>query len=129
MNTTPCSVPIPTRVLLAVVCTTLAVSSLQAQSTGSALAQDAKALAKYDTNKNGRLDPEELAAKQADEARAAAAPVATSAAQSDVVELSPFQVTESDKGYYASNTLAGTRINTKLEDLGASISVVTKQQM
>jgi hypothetical protein len=47
-----------------------------------------------------------------------------------VVELSPFQVSAgTDKGYYASNTLSGTRLNSKLEDLGASISVVTKQQM
>ena len=58
-------------------------------------------------------------------------PSATTPTRStDVVELSPFQVSaESEKGYYAANTLSGTRINTKLEDLGASITVVTKQQM
>src|SRR5207237_4841671 len=34
-----------------------------------------------------------------------------------------------DKGYYASSTMSGTRLNSKLEDLGASITVVTKQQL
>ena len=69
-----------------------------------------------------------------DEARAAQAATSTSSgtapSSGDIVVLSPFQVSgEADKGYYASNTLSGTRINSKLEDLGASISVVTKQQM
>ncbi len=48
----------------------------------------------------------------------------------DVVELSPFVVTSTkDKGYYAANTLAGSRLNTNIADLGAAISVITKQQM
>jgi outer membrane receptor protein involved in Fe transport len=50
--------------------------------------------------------------------------------QDDTVVLSPFTVTsEKDQGYYAENTLAGSRMNTNISDLGASISVVTKQQM
>ncbi|MDO8544561.1 MAG: TonB-dependent receptor [Opitutaceae bacterium] len=47
----------------------------------------------------------------------------------DVVELSPFEVTAANRGYYAPNTMSGTRLNTKLEDLAASISVITKEQM
>jgi outer membrane receptor protein involved in Fe transport len=47
----------------------------------------------------------------------------------EIVSLSPFEVTADNKGYQASNTLSGTRLNSKLEDLGASITVVTKQQM
>ncbi len=48
----------------------------------------------------------------------------------DVVTLTPFEVaSEKDSGYYASNTMAGTRINSKVEDLGASITVVTRQQL
>ena len=47
----------------------------------------------------------------------------------DVVSLSPFEVVSDTKGYYASNTMSGTRFNSKLEDLGASISVMTKEQM
>ena len=59
-------------------------------------------------------------------------PVAASAAgsDSDVVELSPFQVTASeDRGYQATSTLGGTRLRTDLKDLAASISVVTKDFM
>ncbi len=47
----------------------------------------------------------------------------------DVVELSPFQVTANNKGYFASNTMSGTRLNSKIEDLGQSITVMTKEQM
>ena len=48
----------------------------------------------------------------------------------DVVNLSPFVVsTEGDEGYRAANTLSGTRLNSKIEDLGQSITVVTKEQM
>ncbi len=44
--------------------------------------------------------------------------------------LSPFVVsTERDTGYFAANTLAGSRMNTNISDLGASISVITKQEM
>ena len=55
----------------------------------------------------------------------------TAAAPSeDVVQLSPFTVnTTKDAGYFAENTLAGSRLNTNLGDLAASITVVTKQQM
>lgn len=49
----------------------------------------------------------------------------------DVIELSPFEVrsSENDIGYYAENTLAGSRLNTNVGDLAASITVVTKQQL
>src|SRR5215203_2408317 len=48
----------------------------------------------------------------------------------EAIVLSPFTVDASkDKGYFAENTLAGSRLNTNISDLGASISVVTKQQM
>ena len=88
-------------------------------------------LQRYDTNKNGRLDPSELSAMEADQKAAAAAPTAAGASTADdsTVRLSPFEVNEANKGYYATNTMSGTRLNTKLEDLGSSISVVTKQQM
>jgi len=61
-------------------------------------------------------------------ARAAAAPAGVDG--EDVVTLSPFMVnSEADKGYTASSTLAGSRIRTDLEETGAAISVVTKQQL
>src|SRR4051794_34186070 len=52
------------------------------------------------------------------------------AAKSDeeVHVLSPFTVqTTSDVGYEASSSLAGTGLNTKLTDLGASVSVITSK--
>lgn len=50
--------------------------------------------------------------------------------QDEAIVLTPFVVDVSkDKGYYAENTLAGSRIRTNLADLAASITVVTKQQM
>ncbi|HVW21775.1 MAG TPA: TonB-dependent receptor [Opitutaceae bacterium] len=61
--------------------------------------------------------------------------VETSAAQpaasNNVYKMSPFEVQTSDKdvGYYTQNTLSGSRLNTKLSDIGASITVITKQQM
>ncbi|MEO7600201.1 MAG: TonB-dependent receptor plug domain-containing protein, partial [Opitutus sp.] len=50
--------------------------------------------------------------------------------QEEVIVLTPFTVDASqDKGYFAENTLAGSRIRTNLGDLAAAITVVTKQQM
>ena len=46
----------------------------------------------------------------------------------EIVELSPFMVnTSSDVGYVAENTLAGSRLNTKLKDTASSVSVFTKE--
>ena len=67
---------------------------------------------------------------QAQTAPAPAAPSTTTSAKAEEpVLLSPFTVVSEENGYQASNTLSGTRLNSKLEDLGASITVVTKQQM
>ncbi len=62
---------------------------------------------------------------------AAPAPATTTnQEEEDLIVLSPFTVDASkDKGYFAQNTLAGSRMRMNLSDLGASISVVTKQQM
>ena len=50
---------------------------------------------------------------------------------SNAYELSPFIIESSTNhiGYYAENTLAGSRLNSKVSDLAASISVVSQQQM
>ena len=46
----------------------------------------------------------------------------------DVVVLSPFEVTsDSDVGYQATSTLAGTRLRTELRDIGSSISIVNEE--
>jgi hypothetical protein len=66
------------------------------------------------------------------EAEGQTAPVATAPAKpaDDKLVLSPFIVTtEKDSGYFAENTLMGSRLNSKVSDLGASITVVTKQQL
>lgn len=47
----------------------------------------------------------------------------------DTVVMSPFEVISNERGYYSSTTMSGTRLNSKVEDLAASITVVTKQQM
>ncbi|WP_146180210.1 TonB-dependent receptor plug domain-containing protein [Opitutus sp. ER46] len=95
---------------------------------------DPATLARFDRNGDGVLDPDEAAAMRAAEPSApptAPTRAASASSESDnVIQLSPFEVSGSgDRGYFASNTMSGTRLNSKLEDLGASISVVTKQQM
>ena len=46
----------------------------------------------------------------------------------EAVKLNPFVVSEDDNvGYAATSTLAGTRINTALRDVGAAISIVTPE--
>ena len=48
----------------------------------------------------------------------------------EVFELSPFEVVEdSNLGYMATTTLAGSRLRTDLRDLGSAISVVTQEFM
>jgi len=47
-----------------------------------------------------------------------------------VVELSPFEVnTTKDKGYAASSSLAGSRLNTDLRDVAAAVQVITPEFM
>jgi outer membrane receptor protein involved in Fe transport len=71
-----------------------------------------------------------LAGTSAFAQQAAPAPAASAGEQEDTIVLTPFQVDASkDTGYYAENTLAGSRLNTKVSDLGSSISVITKQQI
>ena len=83
-------------------------------------------LARYDANKNGRLDPAEAARMRADEAAAQSS--ARPNAGEKLVTLTPFEVTsDRDVGYMAANTLAGSRLNTSLKDTAASLSVLTAE--
>jgi outer membrane receptor protein involved in Fe transport len=53
---------------------------------------------------------------------------ATAPADDEIIQLSPFEVSASqDRGYQATQTLAGTRIRTNLADVGSAIQVVTKE--
>jgi outer membrane receptor protein involved in Fe transport len=48
----------------------------------------------------------------------------------DIFTISPFTVTEDDNvGYLANSSLAGTRLNTPLRDIAATVSVVTQEFM
>ncbi|MDP3072931.1 MAG: TonB-dependent receptor plug domain-containing protein [Opitutaceae bacterium] len=59
---------------------------------------------------------------------AAPSPSAATAAAEEAVVLSPFTVSVAeDKGYAATSTLAGTRLKTKIADIGASLSVITTE--
>ena len=59
--------------------------------------------------------------------KAATGSSSSSTTDDSAVLLSPFEVrTEKDTGYIATNTLAGSRLNTRLVDTPASISVMTK---
>jgi hypothetical protein len=61
-------------------------------------------------------------------AQTIAVPSATMPADDDSILLSPFTVNaESDTGYLAKSTLAGTRVRTELKDVASSITVVTSQ--
>ncbi len=51
-------------------------------------------------------------------------------ASDEVFELSPFEVDASqDTGYRANSTLAGSRLNTQLKDVAASVTVLTSEFM
>jgi outer membrane receptor protein involved in Fe transport len=53
---------------------------------------------------------------------------AETASDGQVHELSPFEVnTTSDKGYYASNAITGSRINVRIQDLPMNIEVLTSE--
>ena len=120
---------------LALICAPACLLALATPVTRAQLAPapvaDAATLAKYDKNRNGKLDPDELAAMDAAQKAAATLPTDAVAkpAQEEIIALSPFEVVADDKGYFASNTMSGTRLNSKIEDLGQSITVMTKEQM
>ncbi|MEO6245991.1 MAG: TonB-dependent receptor plug domain-containing protein [Opitutaceae bacterium] len=97
----------------------LALASAASMFAQAASPNDAATLAKYDKNKNGVLDPSELAQKASDDAKAAGA-----------ILLTPFEVsTDKDVGYAAGNTLSGGRVDTPLAITPGSISVMTKEFM
>ena len=60
--------------------------------------------------------------------RSSSARAKTADAAGETVTLSPFNVSEDqDSGYVATNSLAGSRLNTALKDTAASVSVLTKE--
>ncbi|MDP3069772.1 MAG: TonB-dependent receptor [Opitutaceae bacterium] len=54
----------------------------------------------------------------------------TTPAESETIKLSPFEVsTSQDRGYRASNSIGGTRVNTPLKEVPMNIQVVTEEFM
>lgn len=91
-----------------------------------ALAQSAPApTATSPANETDEAKKRELEAAMAREAANAPKPLR----EDQPVTLSPFEVRADARGYQATNTMSGTRLNSKLEDLASSITVVTKQQL
>jgi outer membrane receptor protein involved in Fe transport len=67
---------------------------------------------------------------QTGRAQSSAGTATAAPSASEVIQLSPFEVTGAqDRGYQATATMSGTRLNSNLDDLAASLSVVTKQQL
>lgn len=86
---------------------------------GSAFAQSAPA---------STAETEAPRSKLTEENTAAAAPDGA-AKKEEAFVLSPFEVKAETKGYFQANTMSGTRLNSKIEDIGQSITVMTKEQM
>ncbi len=90
---------------------------------GAAFAQSASDTTS--TTSDGKLSTQAVSA--IDQSASTSTPAG---GEAHAVRMSPFQVsTTHDEGYMASDTLAGTRLNSSLKDIAASIQVVTKQFM
>lgn len=128
MRTTLSAFPRPRRVLGTAVVLSLIFGRLSGQ-----LAPTSEERGRYDLDKNGTLDAAELRRLEEDRRRDAAAVASaptSPAGQEEVLNLSPFEVQASgSEGYYASNTTSSTRLNTNLEDLASSTTIVTKEMM
>ncbi|MBD5782510.1 hypothetical protein IEN85_23630 [Pelagicoccus sp. NFK12] len=62
-------------------------------------------------------------------AQASNAPNSGGLEAEEVFELSPFEVVADTTGYFQANSMSGTRLNSKVEDLAQSITVMTTEQM
>ncbi len=119
MNTHRCHCS-PTTSLITAIAALLAFALPgRAQST-TATTTEAQNLTKYDRNKNGRLDPDELAALRADEGRAPKA--------SETMVMSPFEVrTDKDTSYGALNSNSIGAFNMELLKTPVAADIFTEQ--
>ena len=63
-------------------------------------------------------------------AQSLAPAAAVTPARDEIVELSPFQVSaEAFQGYYASQTLAGSRLRMNVDEIASSVQIVTPEFM
>jgi len=73
------------------------------------------------------VTPRKKVAARADSTPVARIATETAPGADERIEMSPFVVSsDKDNGYQATATLAGTRLNTPVRDVGASISIYTK---
>jgi len=94
-------------------------TGLSAQTAPTPSAPTAAQVAQYDKDKNGRLDPAELAALQADEARS-----------KDTITLTPFEVSaDLSDTYEATNTNSVTGTNTPLNKTPLDAKVFNRQML
>ena len=85
------------------------------------VSRDPKALRTAQNNESDRTDQSQVTKNAASR---------KNNAEDGIIELSPFVVrSDQDRGYQASNTMSGTRLNSNIDDLAASITVVDKQQL
>ncbi|HZZ20594.1 MAG TPA: TonB-dependent receptor plug domain-containing protein [Opitutaceae bacterium] len=116
-------VPAATRPFASALCTTaLALSLGLLPNVGRAQATTTTTTTTTDTTTDDRSKP----------AAVVAAPAATQTVSNDsaLLTLNPFVVSsDTDVGYMAADTLAGSRLNTALKDTAASISVFTPEFM
>lgn len=106
------------RVVLALACAILATVG-SAQIAPNPV--DPAALARWDKNKNGRLDPDELAAKNAAEA---------AGTTNEIINLTPFEVSvDTSDTYQATNTNSITGTNVALGKTALDAKVFNRQLM
>jgi outer membrane receptor protein involved in Fe transport len=115
---------IPVRFALCGALATILADPLTAQNAPGSV--DAATLTRWDKNKNGRLDPDELAAKAAAETSTAATP----SAAKEVVTLTAFEVAaDASDTYQALNTSSITGTNTPLGKTPLDAKVFNRQLM
>ena len=106
------------RLLAAGLAASLLASAAPAQTPGASPVTP-EDLARYDRNKNGRLDPEELAAKAADDAR-----------RGEAITLTVFEVTaDPTDTYEATNTTSITGTNTPLGKTPLDARIFNRQML
>ncbi len=107
-------------VLAGALAAALAMTPSLATAQSTANAADMATIAKYDANKNGVLDASELAAKSADEAKAAAL-------AGGVVHMNPFEVVDqTDNSFVSSSVGTGGRLVLDLKDVPAAYFTINR---
>jgi outer membrane receptor protein involved in Fe transport len=74
------------------------------------------------------MPAQELTPASQDATKSSLTPKNVSTADDELIVLSPFEVNSSkDRGYKATNSTAGTRLNTKIKDIPLNLEVITSE--